>query len=205
MKAKRPEVPTRGGLTEDQVAELRAHLALRPRLAQNEDEVLWAIRHWFPVTRSALIGEQAEERAWRAEHFAKVAALARELQTALAEDGLFPEKRPLAKTKDLEWASFDQNLERLAVSAGEEAEAARALKLTGRASEKWRDQLVALVDDLYQRREDMTKRVVTGHRQQTIAMLFRFLGVQVRDLKSTLRDARARKVPPPFVLKVGES
>lgn len=204
MKAKRPEVPTRGGLTEDQVAELRAHLALRPRLAQN-DEVLWGIWSWFGVTQREIGGEAAKERKWRAEHFAKVAALARELQDALAEDGLLPEKRPLWKTKDLDWASFDQNLERLAASAGEEAEAARAPKITGRASEKWRDQLVALVDDLYQRREDMTKRVVTGHRQQTIAMLFRFLGVQVKDLKSTLRDARAREVPPPLVLKVGES
>lgn len=197
MKSKRPANDPVRGFSETQVRELNDHLEKRPRVYAG-GVALRSILDWVHVSQSELDGSADDRRAQSLARSSHIVKHARALQALLAYAR--PEwamAGPPPKREPFPWEQFDNCLAKLADSAQEEARAATPKRIRGRRPEEWRDQLVALISYAY-RNEDMTRLRVRQHFNQTIKMIFDFLGVPVLDLKAVLRGARSRGTPPPF-------
>lgn len=148
--------------------------------------MVWDLQYWWPVIANP-VRDEDRERGYR--HFSGMVAHARALQNALADE------RPLIGTKDINWESFEADLARLIEAAKAETETARPKKTRGRPPEKWRDDLIALVDSRYPK---VSRRGLQSHFEGTVVMLLGFLNAEPEDVRATIRDVRKRRPQPPF-------
>lgn len=194
MKAKRPTNPERGALTTEQIECLRSHASTRVALKNNELFLLLINQgFWWARCQLAKSEKEKADEVRDAKRREDLALHARQFRDRLV--ARLDSEIPI-------WGSASVSLERFmtelnTVVRGVEAEAPRFTRGAHRPAELWRAQLIAQIDHLYMHFERNPEALVSRkHRNETIRLLLEFAGASVKDLKSTLRDARKLGVEP---------
>jgi hypothetical protein len=129
-------------------------------------------------------------------HQAAVAEAAEELLRLLSVE--LPggcRARPLVATAGIEWDMLVATLERVAVSARQEA-AAYSTSGRGRPPDELRDILVSVIHSVYP--SSAARKARGSHFERTVELVLRWCGRSIADVHGLCNEALARRPEPPY-------